>query len=132
METMSRRSFHGVEVDMCDRCSGLFLHRGELDKVAEAHRGDLEYSTLDQEDFRHDDEYGPIPCPACSRHAMKKVEFIIYTNIILDYCPACGGFWLDGREMDKINTEVRRLDEAPDGPQPLMIWFARFIWNLPQ
>ena len=129
---MTRARVHEAEADRCGRCSGLFLERGELDKIAEPHAGSLEYSTLDDETFRHDDAYGPIDCPDCGRSRMKKAEFIIYTNIILDYCDGCGGFWLDGRELERINGEVRKMNEKPTGPEPRMLWFARFIWSLPQ
>jgi Zn-finger nucleic acid-binding protein len=64
---------------------------------------------------------------------MRKVEFIIYTGIILDYCVRCGGFWLDGKELDRINQEVRGLNEASDeAVAPAMLWFANFIWALPR
>ncbi len=63
---------------------------------------------------------------------MKKVEFVIYTNIILDYCERCRGFWLDGRELGRINGEVRKLNAASrDASTPPMMWFAFFIWSLP-
>ena len=44
--------------------------------------------------------------------AMKKVDFNIHTDIILDFCPTCGGFWLDCGELERINTEVRELERA--------------------
>jgi len=111
----------------------MFLHRGELNKIAEPTQGDLEFSTLHGESFRHEDAFGPIPCPDCGAGPMDKVEFIIHTGVVLDHCPACGGFWLDGREYARINEEVRALaDEAEPGPDAKMAWFARFIWSLPR
>lgn len=128
---LSTRTSRDTDADVCERCGGLFLQRGELNKIAGLSSGDLEYSTLDQETFRHEDVHSPIPCPSCDGGEMRKVEFIIYTNIILDYCSACGGFWLDGQELEKVNTEVRKLDET-ENDEPRMLWFARFIWGLPQ
>jgi Zn-finger nucleic acid-binding protein len=123
----------GTEVDACPECGGMFLDRGELNRVAAPTVGDLEYSTVHSESFRHDDRFAPTSCPRCDGVEMKKVEFNIYTGIILDYCASCEGFWLDGEELTRINEEVRKLDEeAGDDPAPSMRWFANFIWSLPR
>ena len=124
-----------ARVDVCESCKGMFLDHGELNKVAEPIAGDLEYSTLDHESFQHEDSHGPIACPSCLTDArtveMKKVEFNIYTGIILDFCPRCRGFWLDGQELDRINDEVRKLQEASrEVHEPPMMWFARFCWSI--
>ncbi|MCP3980862.1 MAG: zf-TFIIB domain-containing protein [bacterium] len=130
---MTTRSAGETELDSCLECGGMFLDRGELNTVAEPTAGDLEYSTLHDESFEHDDEFGPIACPRCGVGPMGKVEFNIYTGIILDHCAACHGFWMDGPELKRIDVEVRRLnDEASDGPGPVMLWFANFIWSLPR
>ncbi len=122
-----------TEVEACDRCGGLFLDRGELDRVAAPHQGDLEFSTVHGDSHQHEDAYGPTPCPRCDGVTMDKVEFNIYTNIILDHCPRCSGFWVDGRELKRINDEVRKLNAASDEvSDPPMLWFARFIWSLPR
>jgi len=111
----------------------MFLRHGELNKIAEPTQGDLEFSTLHRESFDHPDLYEPIECPACQGGEMQKVEFNIHTGIVLDYCAACRGFWLDGTELDRINDEVKALDEAAEpGPDSGMLWFARFIWSLPK
>ncbi|HXV76028.1 MAG TPA: zf-TFIIB domain-containing protein [Candidatus Polarisedimenticolaceae bacterium] len=129
---LERRDHDGVRVDTCATCAGVFLHRGELNRIAPT-EGDLEFSTLHEESFRHEDEFGPIACPACSGPTMNKVEFNVYSGIMLDYCPACRGFWLDGKELDRIVEEVRGLDRPEDdvGAGPLQ-WFAQFLWSLPR
>jgi len=122
-----------ARVHICVHCSGMFLHRGQLNKIAAPTQGDLEFSTVDLDSFQHEDAHGPVRCPECDVE-MKKVEFNIHTNIILDYCGRCRGFWLDGQEMDRIDEEVHRLNEAAaeSTPDPPMLWFARFIWSLPR
>ena len=41
--------------------------------------------------------------------------------------------WLDGRELNRINDEVRKLNDASaEVPDPPALWFARFIWSLPR
>jgi len=128
---LTTHSVEGVTRRMCGRCGGMFLIRGELNLIAGTGDGDLEYSTVSLDSFDHADRFGAAACPQC-RTTMKKVEFNIYTNIILDYCTSCSGFWLDSREIDRIRQEVRELDEASkDMPDPPMLWLARFIWSLP-
>jgi Zn-finger nucleic acid-binding protein len=124
---------HGVRIPSCSRCGGLYLHHGELNKIAAPTQGDLEFSTLHGESFQHEDRFPPIQCPDCGKATMKKVEFNIHTGIVLDYCPLCRGFWLDGTELQRIDEEVRELDQASGpGPDTGMLWFARFIWSLPR
>jgi hypothetical protein len=67
---MSERS--GVEIDYCPRCRGVWLDRGELDKILE--RGAADFQTRaagppgDRRDVRHDsDEY-----PAYGQHGHGK------------------------------------------------------------
>jgi len=131
--TLAMTTVQQAETWACTNCGGMFLDRGALDRTAAPHEGDLEYSTLDDETFSHEDAHGVTSCPRCAPQSMRKVEFNIYTGIILDYCAQCGGFWLDGTEMDRINEEVRALDAAAEeGGAPAMLWFAYFIWSLPR
>ena len=130
---LAKEEINGIRLERCPECKGMFLERGELDRVALPHSGDLEFSSLDEETFKHSDAHGPADCPRCESSTMKKVEFNIYTGIILDYCESCSGFWLDGRELSRINEEVRSLNEAAKDESPSgMLWFATFIWSLPR
>jgi hypothetical protein len=129
---LREKEVHGVEVTVCDECGGMLLDHGELNRVAEPTAGDLEFSTLDGDTFQHTDDRPPIACPRDAGAVMKKVEFNIYSNIILDYCDRCRSFWLEGKELVRINEEIRELNEAArEVPDPPMLWFAKFIWSLP-
>jgi Zn-finger nucleic acid-binding protein len=122
----------GAVVSVCDTCGGMYLHKGELNKVAGPTSGDLEFSTIDGDSFQHDDEYGPIHCPVDTGQQMQKVEFVMFTGIILDYCATCHGFWLDGRELQRIREEVSEYnDAAKEGDEPLLVRLAQFFWELP-
>ena len=129
----SPRSVAGDEIDFCESCGGMFLDAGQLNRIAEPTAGDLEYSTIDRDPLRHEDAFGPIRCPSCDGATMQKVEFNIETDIILDHCAACAGFWLDGKELERINAEVRKLNEAStENPDPPLLWLTRFIESLPR
>ena len=126
------REVNGVSVHACPEDGGMYLEAGELDRIAEPTEGDLEFSTVDNDTFDHPYDHGPIRCPRDPDVEMKKVEFNVYTNIILDWCPKCRGFWLDGQELARINEEVRNLNEADrQVPDPPLINLAEFFWNLP-
>ena len=130
---MTPDSHKDVRHETCRSCRGMFLDHGELNRVAEPTAGDLEFSTVHGETFAHEDSYGPTRCPRCVDETMEKVEFNAYSGIILDYCRRCKGFWLDGRELDRINEEVHRLDEEVHQPADSFArWFATFLWSLPR
>ena len=46
---------NGVEIDYCPECRGIWLDRGELDKIVERARDARDGHRDD--DFRHDDRY---------------------------------------------------------------------------
>ena len=119
------------EVFSCPECRGMYLAPGGLDAMAEPHEGDLEFSTVDLDTFDHPDASPPTNCPACDGGKMEKVEFNIHTGIILDYCRSCRGFWLDGGEIERINTEVKALEEAGrEVPDPPFLSLAKALWTL--
>jgi hypothetical protein len=109
----------------------MFLEHGQLNKVAGPTPGDLEFSTVDLDSAQHSDDHGPIHCPR-DNAPMAKVDFNVDTSIILDYCPMCHGFWLDGGELARINKEVKELNEAgKDVADPLLVRISQFFWKLP-
>ena len=119
-----------AEAFTCNRCGGIFFTAGELDRLAAPHQGNLEYTTVDHDSGTHPDRFGPASCPQDGT-GMRKVDFNIYTDIILDFCPDCGGFWLDGGELQRINSVVRELERADrEVADPPMLWFAKAMWEL--
>ena len=119
-------------VHLCPTCGGMYLEHGVLNRVAEPTEGDLEFSTIDMDSFQHEDDQKPIECPRDSGVRMNKVEFNIESDIILDYCATCEGFWVDRAEMSRINDEVKEYNQvAKEIPDPPMVRLAQFFWNLP-
>ena len=49
---LSTTTVHDVEIETCSKCGGMFLDHGVLDRIAEPHEGDLEFSSLDHETFK--------------------------------------------------------------------------------
>ena len=88
---------------------------------------------LHEDSADHPDAFGPIACPRCARDLMGKVEFLVYTGIVLDHCDGCGGFWLDGSELGRINDYVVEMNRSSKelGSSP-MDWLAQFLYALPR
>lgn len=95
-----------ISYDICEACGSLWLDAGELDKVAFQVDGSIEYCSKDKA------ERIPEPtrkCPRCEDTALDKVFFLKHGDVILDHCGNCGGFWLDGGELDLINQELQKI-----------------------
>lgn len=106
-EQMERRVDPDVTVDVCPGCRGLFLDEGELNVLATGHGGDIEFSSIDDDD--HDDVHGVRRCPRCRGNAMDKVNLLNLSSIIFDHCESCGGFFLDRGELEATNRELASI-----------------------
>jgi Zn-finger nucleic acid-binding protein len=52
----------GIEIDYCPQCRGVWLDRGELDKIIERSAAAFDRDD-DDDDFRRGDEYRAAPPP---------------------------------------------------------------------
>jgi Zn-finger nucleic acid-binding protein len=95
-----------LSYDLCESCGGLWLDRGGLDKMAFQVQGDIEFCS--------EEEIGKIlepvkKCPRCNGMPLHKVKFLGYSDILLDHCKNCGGFWLDGGELQQIDDYLAKI-----------------------
>lgn len=109
---------HKLSYDVCEKCGGLWLDKGELDKMAFQVMGDIEYCSRDEvkgaEETRN--------CPRCNVH-LHKVSFLGDDKIILDRCENCSGFWLDGGQLEIIDDNlVKTMPVSGNG-------FSEFLTN---
>jgi len=94
-----------ITTDVCPKCGGVFLDKGELNVLATGMTGDIEYCSIDH-DF-HKDRFPPRLCPKCSDKQMTKINLLRLSDLIFDYCSNCGGFFLDKGEVTKMNQELK-------------------------
>lgn len=94
-----------ISYDMCEKCGSLWLDAGELDKMAFKVDGSIEYCEQDKE---KEPERKVMKCPRCDDSPLDKVRFL-ESDIFLHYCRNCGGFWLDGGELNLIDKELARI-----------------------
>lgn len=95
-----------IAYDMCPECGSLWLDAGELDKIAYQVEGSIEFSSQEPAEGAHE---ASRECPRCEGIELDKVSFIGSDEIVLDRCGNCGGFWLDGGELDLINRELEDI-----------------------
>lgn len=95
-----------ISYDMCEQCGSLWLDAGELDKMAFQVEGSIEYCEQEKE---KEPEKQIKKCPRCDDFALDKVRFLESDEIYLHYCRNCGGFWLDGGELNLVDKELARI-----------------------
>lgn len=103
---LDRTTIGGVEVDHCPICGGLWLDRGELEKLGTRSAEELgELKTL----MGVDPKVPPVPdettihCPACDG----KLREVRFGNILIDFCEKCRGLWLDKGELEAALIKVK-------------------------
>lgn len=96
-----------ITTDVCPKCGGVFLDKGELNTLATAMKGNIEYCSIDH-DF-HKDRFPQRSCPKCNEEQMTKVNLLRLSDLIFDYCPKCEGFFLDKEEIQRMNQELKAL-----------------------
>ena len=100
-----------ISYNMCDKCGSLWLDAGDLDKMAFKTAGSIESC----EDIQSDEpEQKPKKCPRCDDFLLSKVKFLESDDIHLHYCRNCGGFWLDGGELNLIDQVIAQDRPAID------------------
>ena len=50
----------GIAIDICTKCNGIWLHKGELNKMAHPQEGDLEFCSTEHID---EDRISDCSCP---------------------------------------------------------------------
>jgi Zn-finger nucleic acid-binding protein len=95
-----------LSYDVCEKCGSLWLDRGELDKMAFRVAGSIEFCSEQEADFA---EKVARICPRCDGFALTPVRFLGESGIILHQCTNCGGFWLDGGQLNLVDQELAKV-----------------------
>lgn len=118
--SLSRQTYEGVEVDMCQECWGVWLDKGELEQIAKS--GEYSFSQEERSALRFlltpgkpSPEGGKtVPCPHCGA-SMQRARYAKSTSIWIDHCVE-HGIWLDAKEIKAIQAyhEQRGEDLGDD------------------
>ena len=107
-----------IEVDVCPSCNGMWLDKGELEKIEEVREHDYTEELKRMPDYvgrayemARQKGRAELCCPKCGDE-MEKREYCYCSQIIIDVCIHGHGIWLD-------NGEIRALEiffERSQGP----------------
>ncbi len=105
------KQFEGTPVEVCDECGGIWLNKGELNKIAHPISGDIEFCSHETSGKKSP---SGLECPVCKGVQLVRANFIEFSDIMLDVCLECHGIWLDKGELEAINTEIDALAKIPE------------------
>lgn len=114
---MDTLEFHGIEVDQCRVCRGLWLDLGEIDSLLK--RAVVPDRLMRNELHREPDPGRCVPegkrlCPRCG----VKLSVIEVESIRLDACVECQGFFCDRGEFAALEAaSVRRYQRLRQEPR---------------
>jgi Zn-finger nucleic acid-binding protein len=101
---LDKATIAGMEVDLCPSCGGLWLDRGELERLNRVPRDAVEQLRFA---LTGGEQAGVSPtqtaCPACPG-ALQQVKL---GRVLIDYCEKCRGVFLDKGELDAAMAAVR-------------------------
>jgi Zn-finger nucleic acid-binding protein len=122
-----------VQVDHCASCGGVFLDKGELEKIEDATAKEYADQVKDPDggaaeacEMARQLERKEANCPKCDGE-MEKQEYGFCSNVLIDTCPKCGGIWLDHGELKEIMVFFER-SKLESTPLPSRLW--TFLHNL--
>jgi len=117
---LDKATFQGLEVDLCPKCGGLWLDRGEItraSKLPEAELARLRKLLTGKGGPPPLPTADKAPCPACTG----KLSEVVLGAVHVDYCSTCHGIFLDRGELEDAikavqardrNTTARQIVEA--------------------
>lgn len=95
----------GVLLNFCNGCSGLWFDRGELALYCET-----EHDVPDLVNLLPHANATPYSCPRCQDKPLMELPYFAGENVLIDWCPACHGAWLDQQELGKIEILASRYE----------------------
>jgi Zn-finger nucleic acid-binding protein len=109
--------YEGATVHCCGRCRGQWLGPAELKQIVDSRkaRWDPDRLAALRATSARRVPLGAVreelPCPECGG-VMDTFNYGGDSGVLLDKCPACGGIWLDGGELEKVQTAVESAERA--------------------
>ncbi len=106
-------TYENQEIDLCLKCGGIWLDKGELLEVVNSLLSDnkIDPQTV-KEAYRdkiiNSDKVKQIrrKCPRCNLD-MRLHNYSYDSNIIVDKCPNCNGIWTDEGEMRAVAKYIK-------------------------
>ena len=113
---LERRPYESdIVVDICKVCDGVWLDKGELEKIQETVENDYfaelekvpESTVQAYRSARAEQSRASLSCPSCSSE-MSEREHGYCSQIFIDVCASCQGVWLDAGELKALEVFFER------------------------
>jgi Zn-finger nucleic acid-binding protein len=102
---MRQQSCFDILLDTCDRCGGIWFDQGEMGRLMRCERTAL--LNVDEQVIpkieRREGISSRRVCPDCME-PLDRYQYLHTSPVELDYCPRCGGVWVDDRELANIQS----------------------------
>jgi Zn-finger nucleic acid-binding protein len=113
---LMEEKYEGVPIDVCGKCSGVWLDRGELYEIiqkrektfTEQEKGEVAPQVHKQ--GKPHQMYPEADCCVCGE-TMNRFTYGGTSGIIIDRCRAGHGLWLDKGELEKIQIYIEKSEE---------------------
>lgn len=127
---LAPQTLHGVELDICGGCAGIWFDASELRMLIT--RDSLALASLEEryapsvEPTVHGDS--KRRCPDCEE-LLQQYNYQYSSTILLDTCPDCAGFWVQEGELVAMQhwIDADRKPAAPDEKDKLAV--AQFTFE---
>jgi Zn-finger nucleic acid-binding protein len=96
---LRRVQVEDIELDQCDRCSGIWFDSGELQRVLGSKSSD---ELKRRAKNKREDDVKRATCPRCKGEGKLVQVASLTSDIHIDTCAVCGGQWLDGGELEVL------------------------------
>jgi len=106
----------GLELDKCHTCDGIWLDRGELERLCAADVSGPE-ELIEKKYGNPTSPPGTVAahmrCPKCGDARLLRSHYTYQNPVAIDRCERCLGIWLDDSELNAIIGEKKSM-EAED------------------
>lgn len=101
---MNSQEVHGVQIDVCPRCAGVWFDDGELShfqqKGVMSEVEDMFVPSVE----RARPGSTPTNCPVCTDTVMDEYAYMYSTPVRIDGCPICHGIWVHDGELRAMES----------------------------
>lgn len=123
---------HGVEIDACLRCGGLWFDAGELNKAIRSHNPEAVAAGLLADSVSESVGLSRLACPSCKlplrqHHLSKK------NPVIIEICRDCSGIWLPHGQIERAQAghQLANAHATIDSDRSWSHWLFQFFLGLP-
>ena len=113
---LTPQNVNGIILNACAHgCGGIWFDWPELNKFDAPQDPGSELLTLETGECPMLNQSRRYSCPHCDDIVMARHFISIPEDVLIDECPSCGGFWLNGDELDDLrqNPEGVLCDSGP-------------------